>query len=64
VNDLLADVPTPKIHEFHKSFYEYLKTAAPGIATEIASSKTLSDDVRTKLNANVAEFKKRFGKAA
>jgi F0F1-type ATP synthase alpha subunit len=59
----LADVPTVKIHEFHKSFYEYLKTAAPTVASEIASSKVLSDDVKAKLNSSVAEFKKRFGKA-
>ncbi len=63
VNDLLADVPTVKIHEFHKNFYEYLQTAAPTVASEIASSKVLSDDVKAKLNSSVAEFKKRFGKA-
>jgi len=64
VNDLLADVPTPSIHEFHKQFYEFLKIAAPDVPGTIAESKTLSDDVKSKLNEAVVEFKKRFVKAA
>ena len=64
VNDLLADVPTARIHEFHKEFYEFLKTAASGVPGAIADSKALSDDTKAKLNAAVAEFKTRFIKAA
>jgi F-type H+/Na+-transporting ATPase subunit alpha len=64
VNDLLADVPTPSIHEFHKQFYEFLNVAAPDVPKSIAESKVLSDDVKSKLNAAVVEFKKRFVKAA
>ena len=64
VNDLLADVPTASIHEFHKQFYEFLKVAAPDVPASIADSKALSDDVKSKLNAAVVEFKKRFVKAA
>jgi F-type H+/Na+-transporting ATPase subunit alpha len=64
VNDLLADVPTASIHEFHKQFYEFLKVAAPDVPASIADTKALSDDVKSKLNAAVVEFKKRFVKAA
>jgi F-type H+/Na+-transporting ATPase subunit alpha len=64
VNDFLADVPTERIHEFHKGFYEYLETAAPDVPKEIAESKALSDAVKSKLNDAIAQFKKRFGKAA
>ncbi len=64
VNDYLGDVPTPRIHEFHRRFYEFVKTTAPEVAAAIADSKTLSDDTKTKLNAAIVEFKKRFGKAA
>jgi F-type H+-transporting ATPase subunit alpha len=64
VNDLLADIPTPRIQEFHKRFYEFLKTTAPDVPETIANSKVLSDDVKSKLNAAVADFKIRFVKAA
>jgi len=64
VNDCLADIPTERIHEFHERFYEYLKTAAPDVPSEIASSKVMSDGVKAKLNDALADFKKRFGKAA
>jgi F-type H+/Na+-transporting ATPase subunit alpha len=64
VNDLLADVPTVRIHEFHKQFYEFLKTAASDVPGAIADSKVLTDDIKAKLNAAVAEFKTRFIKAA
>ena len=64
VNDLLADIPTARIHEFHNQFYEFLKTAAPDVPGTISDSKVLSDDVKSKLNAAVAEFKTRFIKAA
>jgi len=36
----------------------------PDVPSDIASSKLLSDAVKTKLNDAIAEFKKRFGKAA
>ena len=64
VNDQLADVPTAAIHAFHKGFFEFLKTAHPDVPQTIADTKMLSDDVKSKLNAAVAEFKKRFRKTA
>ncbi len=64
VNDQLADVPTPEIQRFHKRFYDFLKTAAPGVLSGITETKTLSDDIKKQLNDSVAEFKMHFGKSA
>jgi len=60
VKDFLADVPTERISQFHKQFYEFLKTAHPDIPKEIAERKELSDELRKKLDAAIGEFKKRF----
>ena len=64
VNDQLADVPTTDIQRFHKRFYEFLKTTAPGVLSGIADSKTLSDDIKKQLNSELAEFKQRFNKSS
>ena len=64
VNDHLGDVPTERIPEFHRRFYEFVTTTAPDVTSAISDTKTLSDDTKGKLNAAIAEFKKRFGKAA
>ncbi|HXW77710.1 MAG TPA: F0F1 ATP synthase subunit alpha, partial [Candidatus Eremiobacteraceae bacterium] len=64
VKDQLADVPTERIAAFHREFYEFLKTAAPDVPASIAKDKVLSDAVRAKLDAAIAEFKQRFRKAS
>jgi F-type H+-transporting ATPase subunit alpha len=60
VKDFLADVPTERISQFHKQFYEFLRTAHPEIPTSIADRSEITDDIRTKLDAAIAEFKQRF----
>ena len=60
VKDFLADVPTERIGQFHKQFYEFLNTAHPEIPTTIADRKEIPDDIRTKLDAAIVECKKRF----
>jgi F-type H+-transporting ATPase subunit alpha len=62
VKDFLADVPTERISQFHKQFYEFLQTAHPDIPKTIAERKEITDDVRSNLDAAIAEFKKRFAK--
>jgi F-type H+-transporting ATPase subunit alpha len=60
VNDFLGDIPTERISQFHKEFYEFLTTAHPEIPKTIADRKEISSDLRAKLDAAIAEFKKRF----
>ena len=60
VKDFLADVPTERIAQFHREFYEFLRTAHPEIPSTIADRKEIADDIRAKLDAAIVEFKKRF----
>ncbi|MBV8668720.1 MAG: F0F1 ATP synthase subunit alpha [Candidatus Eremiobacteraeota bacterium] len=60
VNDFLADIPTERIAQFHKEFYEFLTTAHPDIPKTIADRKEIPSELRTQLDAAIAEFKKRF----
>jgi F-type H+-transporting ATPase subunit alpha len=64
VNDYLADIPTDRVREFQKQFYEFLQTAHPDIPKFITERKELNDDVKAKLNAAIVEFKQRFKAAA
>ena len=60
VNDFLADIPTERISQFHKQFYEFLTTAHPEIPRTIAERKEIPNETRTALDAAIVEFKKRF----
>jgi F-type H+-transporting ATPase subunit alpha len=64
VNDYLADIPTDRVREFQKQFYEFLQTAHPDIPKFITERKELNDDIKAKLNAAIVEFKQRFKAAA
>ncbi len=64
VKDFLADIPTERIREFQREFYEFLKTAHPDIPKTITERQELSDDLRAQLDAAIAEFKQRFAKTA
>ncbi len=63
VKDYLADIPTPRVREFQKQFYEFLQTAHPDIPAFIADRKELNDEIRGKLDAAIVEFKQRFAAA-
>ncbi|MBV8281297.1 MAG: F0F1 ATP synthase subunit alpha, partial [Candidatus Eremiobacteraeota bacterium] len=64
VKDYLADIPTDRVREFQRQFYEFLKTAHPDIPAFIADRKELTDDIRAKLDGAIVEFKQRFKAAA
>jgi len=64
VKDYLADIPTARVPQFQKQFYEFLQTAHPDIPKFIADRKELTDDLRAKLDAAILEFKQRFKAAA
>lgn len=60
VKDFLADVPTERIPQFHKRFYEFLQTAHPDIPKTIAERKEISQETAARLDEAILEFKKRF----
>ena len=60
VKDFLADVPTERISQFHRQFFEFLQTAHPDIPSFIAERKEINDELRVKLDAAIREFKQRF----
>ncbi|MBC5825693.1 MAG: F0F1 ATP synthase subunit alpha [Candidatus Eremiobacteraeota bacterium] len=62
VRDFLSDVPTERIREFQKQFYEFLTTAHPDIPRSIADTSALSDETTRQLESAVNDFKQRFGK--
>jgi F-type H+/Na+-transporting ATPase subunit alpha len=64
VKDYLADIPTDRVREFQKQFYEFLQTAHPDIPRSVAERKELNDELRGKLDAAIVEFKQRFKAAA
>ncbi|MBC5805267.1 MAG: F0F1 ATP synthase subunit alpha [Candidatus Eremiobacter antarcticus] len=63
VRDFLADVPTERIREFQRQFYEFLQTAYPDIPKTIVERKELPDELRANLDKAVGEFKQRFAQA-
>jgi F-type H+-transporting ATPase subunit alpha len=56
----LDDIPTPRVKEFEAQLYRFLETERPKILTELAETKTLSDELAAALDEAVAEFRKSF----
>jgi F-type H+/Na+-transporting ATPase subunit alpha len=56
----LDDVPTPRVREFESQFYRFLETERPNILTELAKTKTLSDETASALDEAITEFRKSF----
>ena len=53
-------VPTARIKESEASIYRYLESERPGILTEIAQTKALSDENATRLKEATAAFRDGF----
>lgn len=60
VNNFLNDVPVENIKRFEKEFLEHVKTHNKDILNDIATKKTLDDDIKNKLTNIIEEFKKIF----
>ncbi len=59
-NGYVDDVPVAKVREFEKEFVDYLEVSSPEILRGIKDSKTLSDDAKAALKANITAFKDGF----
>ena len=60
VNDFLSDIEVNDIKRFEKEFLEYLDTHYREIEKSIITGKTLTDELKSKLEEAIVEFKKVF----
>ncbi|SFC32939.1 F0F1 ATP synthase subunit alpha [Clostridium uliginosum] len=60
VNDFLSDIKITDIKKFEKEFLEYVNTHYRDVEKEIITNKTLSADLKTRLEVAIVEFKKIF----
>ena len=60
VNDFLSDIKVSDIKKFEKEFLEYMDTHYREIEKSIITGKTLTDEIKAKLEEAIVEFKKVF----
>ena len=60
VNDFLSDIKVSDIRRFEKEFLEYIDTHYREIEKSIITGKALTDEIKTKLEEAIVEFKKVF----
>jgi F-type H+/Na+-transporting ATPase subunit alpha len=59
-NGMLDDLPLDQIKAFEQELYRFLENAHPAILNTIKEKKTIDDDLKSKLNSALQEFKARF----
>ncbi|MBW6408893.1 F0F1 ATP synthase subunit alpha [Clostridium weizhouense] len=64
VNDFLSDVKVSDIRRFEKEFLEYMDTHHRDIEDSIIEEKTLTNEIKSRLEEAIVEFKKIFLKDA
>ncbi|GAA0078871.1 F0F1 ATP synthase subunit alpha [Clostridium sp. CTA-5] len=64
VNDFLSDVKVSDIRRFEKEFLEYMDTHYRDIENSIIEEKTLTNEIKSRLEEAIVEFKKIFLKDA
>ena len=60
VNDFLSDIKVSDIRRFEREFLEYMDTHYREIEKSIITGKALTDEIKTKLEEAIVEFKKIF----
>lgn len=60
VNDFLSDIKVSDIRKFESEFLEYIDTHYRELKKAISEEKTLTDDIKAKLEEAIVEFKKIF----
>ena len=60
VNDFLSDVKVSDVKKFEREFLEYVDTHYRDLAKAIIEGKTLTDEIKAKLEEAIVEFKKIF----
>ncbi|MGL4108971.1 F0F1 ATP synthase subunit alpha [Clostridium sp. LP20] len=60
VNDFLSDIKVSDIREFERNFLEYMDTHHRDLLKQIIDEKTLTDEIKNKLEVAIVEYKKVF----
>ncbi|WP_027632606.1 F0F1 ATP synthase subunit alpha [Clostridium hydrogeniformans] len=60
VNDHLMDIPVTRIRKFEREFLEYMDTHHRELGKSIVEIGSLTDELKSKLDESIAEFKKIF----
>ena len=60
VNDFLSDIKVSDIKKFESEFYEFMDTHYREVGKAILEEKTLTDQIKAKLEEAIVEFKKIF----
>ncbi len=56
----LDDIPTPRVKDFEIQYYRFLETERPQILTELAATRTLSDDLAKAFDEAISSFRQSF----
>ena len=56
----LDDVPTGRVKEWETGFYRFLETERPAILTELAASKTMTDELAAAFDEAIAVYRQSF----
>ena len=60
VNDFLSDIKVSDIRRFESEFFEFMDTHYREVGKLILKEKTLTDEIKAKLEEGIVEFKKIF----
>jgi F-type H+/Na+-transporting ATPase subunit alpha len=56
-NGFIDDVPVPEIRAWETGFQQFMAASHPDVAEEIRTRKTLSDDLKARLESVIKEYK-------
>ncbi len=56
----LDDIPTPRVKEWEAGFYRFLEAERPAILTELAGTKTLTDELASAFDEAIATYRQSF----
>ena len=56
----LDDIPTPRVKEWETGFYRYLEAEKPAILTELAETKTMTDELASAFDEAIAQYRQSF----
>ena len=60
VNDFLSDIKVSDVKRFEREFFEFMDTHYREVGKQILQEKTLTDEIKSKLEEGIVEFKKIF----
>lgn len=60
VNDFLSDIPVSDVRKFEKGFLEYVDTHERELGRKILAEKVLTDEIKSKLDEVIVNYKKIF----